>query len=156
MFCTYVRTPSPEIMNHFASLWFGLCFGVDQQVRRLKSDPPGPICCSAVFCDVRTDGQSYQLTLKVIIYTAEAWWVILSRREEAFNRGFVISFSVSSATTLHCTTRLWLKRNVAMWSMPSPTGACSSIASRSVSMYSSPSLLPWPFFRQFSQVWLTW
>ena len=42
MFCTYVcyiqtdewmdsRTASPEIMNHFSSLCFGLCLGVDQQ-----------------------------------------------------------------------------------------------------------------------------
>ena len=34
LFCTYVRmygrTPSPEIMNHFSSLCFGLCLGVDQ------------------------------------------------------------------------------------------------------------------------------
>ena len=26
----YGRTPSPEIMNHFSSLCFGLCLGVDQ------------------------------------------------------------------------------------------------------------------------------
>ena len=29
-FVLYVRTPSPEIMNHFSSLCFGLCLGVDQ------------------------------------------------------------------------------------------------------------------------------
>ena len=29
--CTNGRTPSPEIMNHFSSLFFGWYLGVDQQ-----------------------------------------------------------------------------------------------------------------------------
>ena len=38
----YGRTPSPEIMNHFSSLCFGLCLGVDQKTRVIN-DPLGQI-----------------------------------------------------------------------------------------------------------------
>ena len=34
---TYVCTPSPDIINHFSSLCFGLCLDVDQLIEDLRS-----------------------------------------------------------------------------------------------------------------------